>query len=1105
MQGKITYHQQISFCGKPRCKKCREGIGHGPYWYAYETHDGHTTRTYIGKQLPPDVIAAREEALLQSIDASAALSLGTVPLSAITLQTVDSTIAQGNLTSAVSLLDQLLINDPANEAIILRLLLVLAALKRRGEALRTYQRFADVLQRMRGTAPSSELKKVYEQIRRGETLSPSTNIPAPSPVEEAHQPSGKEAAIPVGRSHQSPLVGRKQELQVLRSMLLEAEQYTTSRLATKKRAAQTLPLDTQRRPHCVVLMGDAGIGKTRLAEEVAREAQQRGWLVLWSRSYSQESGIPYRLWTDILRGALNYGGWNSEDAALLHSSPTEAGVPNPLAFLATLASLLPELHLRVPQSLPGLYSAEHEQLRLWEAARDLFTTLSDRTPLVMVLDDVQWSDASSSEMLGYLARHVHRYPILLICTCRENEISNHPLRQLIAHMQREHSVKVVHVEPLTSEQIGQLIAHIPDTRKLAAPFVQQIQAQAAGNPFFAEELARITPSSTSTPLTLPKTVTAALDHRIGKLSKDCQQLLGNASVLGGSFALSVLCTMETTGRLANEDDVLDLLDEALTAGVLTEEGLGTRITYHFWHPLLVTHLYERMSATRRIRLHQRAAEGMQRLYAGQESEVAATITHHLIQGGAPPLKVAHYATMAGDAAYTLSAYQEAEGHYRTAVAYISKVSATSIPLSQQLYLLEQLAECTNIRGNFEEARALYTRIIELRKQHDTDTTREEQQYEAQVQALLWGEIGRTWSYTGDMARAHECCQRGMDLLRAADVATGLAWARLYFQQAGIFEQEGRNDEGTHIAQQALAIFAQFAQQPPQAKPTASASANASEVTHPLTRIQRTLQGDPIDLGRTSSLLGRLASNTGQLTKALDYLNTALALYEQYEKKREIAHVTCNMGYIYHKKANYTAAQAALRRSFNLAESIGDEPLTSVVYSNMAELSLSLHHLSEAEDLYRRALALTERFKDRSYMSRWNVGLGRVLQAERKFEDAIHYLALGLRIGRAMHNHPCISNALVAIANMRIAQAKLHDPQLTHLHGRLLANARRLVERALGLDGIEAETRLNGQLMLAHIALLLGNTAQAQAEISHIRDQARSLELLHIADRAEALL
>src|SRR5207245_255604 len=167
------------------------------------------------------------------------------------------------------------------------------------------------------------------------------------------------------------------------------------------------------------------------------------------------------------------------------------------------------------------------------------------------------------------------------------------------------------------------------------------------------------------------------------------------------------------GTAIDEDTLLDLLDEALQAGVLTEEGSGSRILYAFWHPLLVSHLYERLSATRRMRLHRRAAEVLQRLSVKQD-EVAATITHHLVQGGTDPVHIIHYARLAGHRAYGLSAYPEAERQYRLLAEHINLLDSEEAPV-----LLERLAECASVQGNFEEARTLYERSLKMRVQQVT--------------------------------------------------------------------------------------------------------------------------------------------------------------------------------------------------------------------------------------------------------------------------------------------------------------------------------------------------------------------------------------------------
>src|SRR5207247_7385858 len=114
--------------------------------------------------------------------------------------------------------------------------------------------------------------------------------------------------ITIGRSHRNPLVGRSFELEMLRQLLFVPQRGAKAMLISQKNTS-AIPLDTLRNPQCMVLMGEAGIGKTRLAEETSREAHERGWDVTWSRSYAQESTIRYRLWIEIIRGLINYFTW----------------------------------------------------------------------------------------------------------------------------------------------------------------------------------------------------------------------------------------------------------------------------------------------------------------------------------------------------------------------------------------------------------------------------------------------------------------------------------------------------------------------------------------------------------------------------------------------------------------------------------------------------------------------------------------------------------------------------------------------------------------------------------------------------------------------------
>lgn len=1291
--GKVVYRQQIAHCGKPRCRKCREGIGHGPYWYAYRTENGVTKRTYIGKHLPPEALALVEtmqeqengiplttltltstglnhasvrlftlgqlrlerrrgqqwlpildvawqeqsvrtllgylvssparsvrrrhaiaalwpdldietagEKLNQCVDSLSLLleparsargraQHPTFPLLrsegeslilaeqarvwvdadafeylaartqtgdlderrglleeaarlyfgdflpeerhlrvvisrrralqsrwiALLLDLAELRLAGRAIPAAIDTLNLLLTNDPLNEAAVQLLILALARSQRRGEALRAYQRLAELLQREYDSVPSERTRALYDAVLRGDDAilrdddansDMTGETPDESATDEQPRPNRSHVSsmpvtalsanggegLQIGRTHQSPLVGRERELEALRGLLSQGEHYAEV-YAGGQHGAVGIPLDTQRVSQCVVLMGDAGIGKTRLAEEVSREAQRRGWTVLWSRIYAQERGIPYRLWIEVLRKALDQGVWQEEEIS---------GQPS---LYQPLVALLPELESTPPQGVTSAGSSaplalsglllEQEQSRLWDAVYQLLATASETTPLAIVLDDVQWADGASCQLLAHLARRVHTHPILLIATCRENELAegDSPLRQLIAEMLREHSVMTLDIAPLTSEQIGALVSHNPN---LPETMLRHIQDRAAGNPFFAEELARTTPP------TLPRTIAAALDHRLSRLSDLCRLLLGNAAILGGSFEFPVISAMgmerSGSGEPVDEDTLLDVLDEALQAGVLTEEGTGAHISYHFWHPLLASHLYDGISLTRRTRLHRRAADALREMHAGRQEEVAATITHHLLQGRAEPALIASYAEMAGDRAYLLSVYSEAERYYRQAVEAMEAAHKGNGRTVQDgdwqgeaphfISLLERLAECVMILGNFEEGRGLYERILTLRHRYPATDAR----YEAQVRSLLWGEIERTWRYTGNQARVKECSERSEQVLREADVQGGPAWAKLRYQQSSHSWQEGRYEEASRAAQEALILFEQKQNvvSPPQ---------SASR----LTRIQRILAGDPVELGRTYTLLGNIAMGAGKHGEALSYLKRALAIYEQYDQKRGIAHVSCNLGYLHLKKAEYELALSFLHRSLDLAGRLGDAPLSSVVFSNLGELAALSGDFAEAEQWYKKALTLTEGFKDREYMSRWNACLASVLQAQDRLDEAATCAVRALYIGRAMRNSPCIGLALLALANLRIAQAQRCSGKQAKARTRLLAHAQKNIQRALALAGLEAETRTRSLLALAETYLLLSRAGKAQTLLHQVVEEARRYELVSVEQEARKLL
>ncbi|MBE3559273.1 MAG: tetratricopeptide repeat protein [Ktedonobacteraceae bacterium] len=307
-------------------------------------------------------------------------------------------------------------------------------------------------------------------------------------------------------------------------------------------------------------------------------------------------------------------------------------------------------------------------------------------------------------------------------------------------------------------------------------------------------------------------------------------------------------------------------------------------------------------------------------------------------------------------------------------------------------------------------------------------------------------------------------------------------------------QEGHYDAARQAASEELLLLEQQQSMPVEQETSTLLTTFDNRST---TRIQRILTGDPVDLGRAYRRLGDIACTVGLRSEGLAHLHTALSIYERYNYKREIAHVSCNLSYNYFKKGEHRLAREILQRAFNLAESMHDDPLLSVVYSDLAAFAAAAGAHEEAERWYKRALELAEHTNDREYLSRWNAALALSLEQQDKLKEASDCAVYALKIGRATHKNPCIGEALVALGNLRLLQANEVVPLPTkrpRMRSHLLKQARKLLTCAIALNGVEAETKTRAQILLSRVSLASTELQQARTEAAQALAMARDYEL-----------
>ena len=458
----------------------------------------------------------------------------------------------------------------------------------------------------------------------------------------------------------------------------------------------------------VVVGGEAGIGKTRLASELARAVHEQGAVVLYGRC-DEGLAVPYQPFVQALRPYVAAAGLDRLRGELGHLAPE-------------LGRLLPEL---TGLGLPMRADPESERFALFEAVAALVEAATRRQPMLLVLDDLHWATSPTLLLLRHLIRSERPLRALLLCTHRATELHlGDPLAQLLADLQGDHNVQRLSLTGLDERAIAELLeaAVGQPLDERATALVHALEAQTAGNPFFIRELLanvvesgrmpdceRLDAHATAAQLEVPAGLRHVIGQRVARLSAPTGRALNVAAVAGPRFSFAVL------ERVLGEDaGVLDALDEATAAGLLTEAGQGR---YAFAHALVRQTLYERLGSLRRARLHGQVGEALEAL-PGSEAYVE-TLAHHFAQAATDGqgVKAADYALAAGRIATGRLGYEEAAAHYEQG---LQALALTAQPEDERrCQLLIALGQARWDAGDLEGARQASAEAAGLaQKLHD---------------------------------------------------------------------------------------------------------------------------------------------------------------------------------------------------------------------------------------------------------------------------------------------------------------------------------------------------------------------------------------------------
>lgn len=624
---------------------------------------------------------------------------------------------ENNPAAAIAALRHAIAIDPAEETVLL-LMQLLDETGRRREALSQFEKIEKVLRKELGTEPSRRLQEMAHSLRQS------------SPSPKSRDGWRRVASRLAGPATPRTMLGRSESVTLLHDFI-EQESGT------------------------LLVVGEAGIGKTSLAIEGARLADAKGAITLSAVALEFARSIPYapfvEAWTDHLRTA----GAPPDENPFTLFAPTPGGNP------------------------------QQDKLRLFQSVQRSLERLAGERPVLFILDDLNFADESSLHLFHYLARSTRTQRLMLLGTCREEEIAlNPPLQTLVTTLYRERLASRIFLNRLdraTSRELAESIIG----RSIGDSVLESIFRLTEGNPFYTEEVVRGMEDTDVTAPAIPPDLASVVLERVRALGEPVNDLLSAAAVIGINFQWEVALRVSDLDAGA----AMKSLEQSLDARLVEEHDRG----YRFRHALVRESLLERVPRARRSRLHARTAAALEELVADETAEHVEQIAHHYRAAGLHE-KALPYLIAAGDRAAARLGLEEAVRFLEQAID--AREHLRLPPDQNQFRLLLRVGQMKFSLSNLDEAVRDLDRATELQGPDGWTPTPVERAKARRCAALAL-------ITAGDLTAADQRLSMAMNSLEGEPA--GKESANVLYHLAQLRWHEGRHDEAYDVAQRCLQV------------------------------------------------------------------------------------------------------------------------------------------------------------------------------------------------------------------------------------------------------------------------------------------------------------
>jgi predicted ATPase/KaiC/GvpD/RAD55 family RecA-like ATPase len=581
----------------------------------------------------------------------------------------------------------------------------------------------------------------------------------------------------------------------------------------------------------VFLCGEAGIGKTRLTRELGAYARLHGVQVLYGRCpalFRMDGVPPYILWKEVVKDYLETC-TPEKLYRVIGDQPEE------------VSKLVPEIK-KMLRTIPESFelSPEHSRDRLFEAVSQFITNISRETPLLVILDDLQWTDESSLLLMHYLTRGVYKESLLLLGAFRDTDVDDrHPLSAVLTELNRERLLQSVQLKRMSFDDVSELIKQILEQDDVSTEFCKLVYEKTRGNPFFAEEVIKSLKEEEViyrednrwkikevAQIEFPETVKSVIKKRISRLDDECQSILTLASFVGNDFSFEALC--EVTG--IEDNKLLELMEKIIKTGLVKERVVRGEDVYCFADVIVRDVAHEEVSHLRHKKLHNKVGCSLEKVYGEKIDEHLGELAYHFLEAGDKD-KALEYFLKAGEKASKIYANSEAVSYSQSALKLLQEKEDE---LQEKGRVLERLGDIKSLIGEYdvstkywnealllwnqlnekEKAARLHRKIANLLWDSKGETAKAEEHYDKALGILehepesgelasLYEDMAHMYYRTKDMTKAQSLAEKALELakkLNALDVV-----ASSYTSLGTIYTYTGDRRKAIECLEKALKI------------------------------------------------------------------------------------------------------------------------------------------------------------------------------------------------------------------------------------------------------------------------------------------------------------